>query len=70
MGVAEIEESLMAEVMEVYRAYCSQVWSEALNRARVEASSTFRKEKKMHTTPLQFRHQVLWPPQMMETPTL
>ena len=46
MGVAEIEESLMAEVVEVCRAYCSQVWSEALNRARVEASSTFRKEKK------------------------
>lgn len=41
--VAETEESLRAKVPAVYQAYCAQTWSEALNRAEVEATSDLRK---------------------------
>ena len=43
VGVAETEDALRAEVPAVYRAYCVQTWEEALNQARVEASSELRK---------------------------
>ena len=45
MGVAEIEEALRAEVLEVCRFYCLQVWNEALDQAGVEVSSTLRRAK-------------------------
>ena len=40
VGVAETEEALRAKVSKVCRYYCLQVWNEALNQAKVEASST------------------------------
>ena len=43
VGVAETEDALRAEVPAVCRAYCAQTWEEALNQARVEASSELRK---------------------------
>ena len=43
VGVVETEETLRVEVSGVCRTYCLQVWNEALNQARVEASSTLRK---------------------------
>ena len=43
VGVAETEDALRAEVPAVCRAYCTQTWEEALNRAGIEASSELRK---------------------------
>ena len=43
MGVAKTETNLKAQVSGVCMLYCSQVWVEALNRARVEALSEFRR---------------------------
>ena len=43
LGVVETEETLRAEVPAVCHIYCIQTWDEALNRARVEASSELRK---------------------------
>ena len=43
VGVAETEDVLRAEVPAVYRAYCSQTWEEALNRAGIDASSELRR---------------------------
>ena len=43
VGVAEIEDALRAEIPAVCRAYCSQTWEEALNRAGIDASSELRK---------------------------
>ena len=37
--VAETQASLKAQILGVCRLYCSQVWNEALKRARVEVSS-------------------------------
>ena len=37
IGIAETENALRAEVPEVCRIYCARTWSEALNRAGVEA---------------------------------
>ena len=37
--VAETQASLKAQILEVCRLYCSQVWEEALKRAGVDASS-------------------------------
>ena len=51
VGVAETEEALRTEVSEVYRYYCLQVWNEALNQARVEASSTFRRAESVFYPP-------------------
>ena len=42
-GVAEIEATLKAQVPGVCRLYCSQVWSEALKQAGVDASSNLWK---------------------------
>ena len=43
VGVAETEDALRAEVPAVCRAYCAQIWEEALNQAGIEASSELRK---------------------------
>ena len=43
MGVAETEKALRVEVLRVCRAYCLQVWNEALNLVGVEASFTLRR---------------------------
>ena len=42
-GMVEIEDTLRAEVPRVRRLYCAQVWDDALNQARVEASFVLRK---------------------------
>ena len=39
VGVAETEDALRVEVPTVCRAYCTQTWEEALNRARIDVSS-------------------------------
>ena len=41
--MAETEDALRAEVPAVCRAYCTQTWEEALNRAGIDASSELRK---------------------------
>ena len=43
VGVAETEDALRAEVPVVCRAYYTQTWEEALNRAGIDASSELRK---------------------------
>ena len=43
MATTEIEDTLRAEVLALYRAYYAQTWEEALNRAGVEASSELRR---------------------------
>ena len=43
--MAETEDALRAEVPAVCRAYCTQTWEEALNRAGIDASSELRKPK-------------------------
>ena len=43
IGVAETEDTLRAEVPAVCCTYCTQTWEEALNRARIDASSELRK---------------------------
>ena len=43
VGVAETEDALRAKVPAVCRAYCTQTWEEALNRAGINASSELRK---------------------------
>ena len=48
VGVAETEEALRAEVSEVCRYYCLQVWNEALNQAGVEASSILRRAESVY----------------------
>ena len=47
IGVAETEDALRAEVPAVCRAYYARTWEEALNQARVEASSELRKPKRI-----------------------
>ena len=48
IGVAEIEETLKAKVSGVCKTYCLQVWNEALNQARVEASSALRRAENLY----------------------
>ena len=58
VGMAETEDALRAEVLVVCRAYCTQTWEEALNRARIDASSELRKPKNIIFPPaLQIRNQ-------------
>ena len=64
VGVAETDEAFGAEVSRVCRAYCLQVWNEALNLARVEAFSALKRAKNVYC-PLQFGHQAPQPPRMM-----
>ena len=49
--MVETEETLKAEIIKVCRNYCSQVWYEALNQARVEASSALRKAESVYYPP-------------------
>ena len=51
LEVAETEETLRAEVPAVCRIYCAQTWNEALNRAKVEASSELRKADNIYYPP-------------------
>ena len=51
MGVVETEEALRAEVSEVCRFYCFQVWNEALDQAGVEASFTLRRVENVYYPP-------------------
>ena len=51
MGVAETETNLKTQVPRVCRLYCSQVWAEALNQARVEASSELQRVENVYYTP-------------------
>ena len=44
-GVLEIETRLAEEVAGVCRDYCTEVWAEALNRARVPIDSELRRTK-------------------------
>ena len=48
IGVAETKDALRAEVLGVCKLYYAQVWDEALNQARVEASSTLRKVENVY----------------------
>ena len=41
--MAETEDALRVKVPAVCRAYCTQTWEEALNRAGIDASSELRK---------------------------
>ena len=43
VNVAETKDALRAEAPAVCRAYCTQTWEEALNRAGIDASSELRK---------------------------
>ena len=43
VGMAETEDALRAEVPAICRAYCTQTWEEALNRAGIDASSELRR---------------------------
>ena len=58
MGVAKIETNLKAQVPGVCRLYYSQVWAEALNRARVKASSELRRAENVYY-PLQSKSLLL-----------
>ena len=51
LGIAETEETLRAEVPAVCRIYCAQIWNEALNRAKVEASFELRKIDNIYYPP-------------------
>ena len=51
IGVVETGETLRAEVPMVCHIYCAQTWDEALNRARVEASSKLRKAENVFYPP-------------------
>ncbi|XP_030931131.1 uncharacterized protein LOC115957027 [Quercus lobata] len=48
LGIAETEKALRAEVPEVCRIFCARTWSEALNRAGVEASSELRRPENVY----------------------
>ena len=47
----ETEENLKAQVTRVYREYCLQVWTEALNQAGVDASSALKRAKNVFYLP-------------------
>ena len=46
--MVDTKEALRAEVSGVYRTYYLQVWNEAFNQARVEASSVLRKAESVY----------------------
>ena len=48
LGVQEIEACLIEELAEVYKEYHHEVWIEALNLARVLATSKWRKAKNIY----------------------
>ena len=49
--MAETKEAFKAEVSEVCRFYCLQVWNEVLDRARVKASFALRRAKNVYYPP-------------------
>lgn len=51
VGVAETEDTLRVEVPAMCRTYYALVWDEALNQARVEASSVLRKAESVYYPP-------------------
>ena len=51
VGITETEKALRAEVSGVCRAYCLQVWNEALNLAGVEASLALRIAENVYYPP-------------------
>ena len=51
IGVAETEKTLRVEVARVCRHYCSRMWAEALNQARVEASSALKRVENVYYPP-------------------
>ena len=51
VGITETEKALKAEVSGVCRAYCLQVWNEALNLAGVEASLALRIAENVYYPP-------------------
>ena len=51
VGVAETEDALRAEVPAVCRAYYTQTWEEALNRAGIDSSSELRKPENIFFSP-------------------
>ena len=55
-GVAETQATLKAQVLGVYRLYCSQVWNGALKQARVDASSDLWKAEDRKSTRLNSSH--------------
>ena len=67
VGIAETEEALRTEVPAVCRIYCARTWDEALNRARVKASSELRKPKNVFH-PKAIRPSALLPPQAEAPP--
>ena len=50
-GVTETEEALKVEVAGVCRTYYLQVWNEAFNQARVEASFAFKRAENGYYLP-------------------
>ena len=51
MDVVETEEALKAEVLEVCRFYCLQVWNEALDEVGVKVSSALRRAENVYYPP-------------------
>ena len=51
IGVVETEDTLQAQVLAVCRTYYAQTWEEALNRARVKASSVLRRLESIYFPP-------------------
>ena len=51
VGVAETEEAPRAEVAEVCKFYCLQVWNEVLNQTGVEASFALRRVENVYYPP-------------------
>ena len=51
IGVVKTEDTLQAQVLAVCRTYYAQTWEEALNRARVKASSMLRRPESIYFPP-------------------
>ena len=51
VDVTETEDALRAEVPAVCRAYCTQTWEEALNRAGIDASSKLKRPENIFFPP-------------------
>ena len=51
MGVAETEKALRAEVEEVCKSYCLQVWNKTLDQAGVEAFSALKRVDNVYYPP-------------------
>ena len=74
VGVAKTKDALRAELPIVCRAYCTQTWEEALNRAGINASSELRKpENIIFPLPYKFqirKRQILQSPNQPKRPNL